>query len=64
MVWLLQRGADHSKMKKDDWRDTTLHYAAGSGSVAACEALLAWGADPATANALGEAPCGGLGCPT
>jgi hypothetical protein len=56
MVWLLKRGADLTRMKNDDWRDTTLHYAAGSGSVAACEALLAWGADPAQANALGEPP--------
>ncbi|KAL4421860.1 hypothetical protein ABPG77_001342 [Micractinium sp. CCAP 211/92] len=55
-VWLLQRGADLTKLKQDDWRDSTLHYAAGSGSMECVQALLVWGADPTVVNALGETP--------
>ena len=53
VVWLLHRGADLTLLKDDGWRDTTLHYAAGSGSLDCVQALLAWGADPTAANALG-----------
>ena len=53
VVWLLHRGADLTVMKEDGWRDTALHYAAGSGSLDCVQALLAWGADATAANALG-----------
>ena len=60
VVWLLQRGADLTRLKQDDWRDTALHYAAGSGSMECVQALLAWGADPTLTNALGEEKMGCL----
>ncbi|KAL4423961.1 hypothetical protein ABPG75_001262 [Micractinium tetrahymenae] len=56
VVWLLQRGADLARLKQDGWRDTALHYAAGSGSMDCVQALLAWGADATLANALGALP--------
>ena len=54
-MWLLQRGADLTRLKQDGWQDTALHYAAGSGSMECVQALLAWGADATLANSLGEA---------
>ena len=53
-VWLLHRGASVGAEKQDQWHDTCLHYAAGRGSLETVQALLAWGADPAAQNALGE----------
>ena len=29
--WLLRNGADFSKVKNDEWKDTALHYAASKG---------------------------------
>ncbi|PRW33536.1 Cellulose synthase [Chlorella sorokiniana] len=55
-VWLLQHGASLDAQKNDSWHDTVLHYAAGSGSLACVEALLAFGADPAAKNKLGATP--------
>lgn len=57
-VWLLHRGANVHAMKQDGWRDTALHYAAGRGSLATVHVLLAWGADAAARNALGELGAG------
>ena len=56
-VWLLHHGASVAAQKEDGWNDTCLHYAAGRGSLETVQALLAWGADPAAENALGEWPC-------
>jgi hypothetical protein len=53
-LWLLQHGADITKCKEDGWKDTILHYAAGSGSLGCAQVLVAHGADPSQANALGE----------
>ena len=54
VVWLLHHGANVAAQKEDGWADTALHYAAGRGSLETVHALLAWGADPAAANTLGE----------
>ena len=53
-VWLLHHGASVAAQKEDGWKDTALHYSAGRGSLETVHALLAWGADPAAANALGR----------
>lgn len=58
-TWLLRRGANVAAMKRDGWRDTALHYAAGCGSLETVQALLAWGADAAATNALGALRCRG-----
>lgn len=55
-LWLLQHGADITKCKEDGWKDTILHYAAGSGSLGCAQVLVAHGADPSQANALGNLP--------
>ena len=54
VCWLCQHGADVTKVKVDDWKDTALHYAAASGRLPAVQALLAAGSNPAAKNYAGE----------
>jgi membrane glycosyltransferase len=43
-------------MKKDDWKDSALHYAAARGDLATVQVLLAYGADANPINAHGATP--------
>ena len=53
VAWLCSHGANVAALKDDNWRDTALHYAAASGSLEACNVLLAYGADAGAVNFAG-----------
>ncbi|KAJ3307820.1 hypothetical protein HDV04_002532, partial [Boothiomyces sp. JEL0838] len=53
--WLLEKGANVSLKKNDDWNDTALHYAAAKGHADVVLLLLQYGA-PLEKNFAGQTP--------